>query len=150
MNLTNVLVVYKRSAYELYCEQERDPRILKLLAEDHFTIHDLRRSHAEHRETMERVGTSLESLGIRSHFVHRAEAVEPAQHDLVVTVGGDGTFLETSHHVRDTPMLGVNSSPGFSVGVFCGATCKTIEKTLLGMRKGTVKPITVNRVGRNR
>jgi len=147
MNLSTVLVVYKRSAYELYCEQERDPRILKLFAEDHFTIHDMRRSHAEHRETMERVGSALESLGIRSQFVHRAEAVEPVQHDLVITVGGDGTFLETSHHVRDTPMLGVNSSPTFSVGVFCGATGKTMEKTLQGVRKGTVKPVTVNRVG---
>ncbi|MBR9705598.1 hypothetical protein GOV14_01045 [Candidatus Pacearchaeota archaeon] len=37
--------------------------------------------------------------------------------DLVVTIGGDGTFIRTTHFMRgDTPILGINSEPEFSEG----------------------------------
>jgi NAD+ kinase len=147
MNLDNVLVFHKRSAYEIYCEQDRDPRILRLLAENHFTIQDLRKGHTEHRETLEKLGAALESLNIQATFVRRAEMRDVGHHDMVITVGGDGTFLEASHLVRDTPMLGLNSAPSLSVGVFCAATSKTIAKVLAGIRKGTIKALQLNRMG---
>lgn len=32
--------------------------------------------------------------------------------DLVLTIGGDGTLLETSHHLDERiPVLGINSDP---------------------------------------
>ena len=147
MDLDNVLVYHKRSAYDIYCEQDRDPRILRLLAENHFTIQDLRKGHTEHRETMEKLGSALESLKIKATFVRRAEMHDVGQNDMVITVGGDGTFLEASHQVRDTPMLGLNSAPSLSVGVFCAATSKTIAKVLAGIRKGTIKALQLNRMG---
>jgi NAD+ kinase len=149
MNLSKVLVVHKRTDYEVFCEQERDPRILHLVSENHFTIQDLRRSHSEHRETMERIGAAIESLSLQATFIRRSEIREAAYHDygLVLTVGGDGTFLETSHFVRETPMLGVNSAPSVSTGVLCAATGKTVEKILLGIRRGSIKAVTLNRLG---
>jgi NAD+ kinase len=37
--------------------------------------------------------------------------------DLVITIGGDGTFIRTSHFMRgDTPILGINSEPETSEG----------------------------------
>ncbi len=39
----------------------------------------------------------------------------------MITVGGDGTLLAASHSVRDVPILGINSAPGYSVGFFCAA-----------------------------
>ena len=41
MKIQNVLVVHKRTTYEMYVEEERNPRILQLLAESHFTVHDI-------------------------------------------------------------------------------------------------------------
>jgi NAD+ kinase len=39
--------------------------------------------------------------------------------DLVIVIGGDGTVLDVSHRVEDTPMLAINSDPQRSVGYFC-------------------------------
>ena len=42
--------------------------------------------------------------------------------DMIIAVGGDGTFLMASHYVLDdTPMLGVNSDPKFKEGFFMKA-----------------------------
>ena len=40
---------------------------------------------------------------------------------LVISVGGDGTYLRTSSMIEDcnTPILGVNSDPGRSLGILC-------------------------------
>ena len=39
--------------------------------------------------------------------------------DLVIAIGGDGTFLLTSHYIFDkTPMFGVNSDPSCREGFF--------------------------------
>ena len=149
MDLNKVLVVHKRSAYEIYCELERDPRMLQLVAENHATIQDLRKSHAEHRDTMEKLGNALESLKLKSQFIRRDELrdISQGECDLVVTIGGDGTFLETSHYVRDTPMLGVNSSPSVCSGQLLGANAKTVSKVLGSIKKETLKPVTLNRMG---
>ena len=146
MKLEQVLVVYKRTAYELHCEEERDPRILQLVAENHFTVQDLIKAHQEHRETMDRVGTALDELKAPHRFVRRTDVRETQESALVVTVGGDGTFLDASHHVRERPMLGVNSSPSSSVGVFCGATGKTVKAVLADILKGKSNPVAVNRL----
>ena len=45
--------------------------------------------------------------------------------NLVIAVGGDGTFLRTSHFIFDkTPILGVNSDPKSKEGFFMAATRK--------------------------
>jgi hypothetical protein len=44
--------------------------------------------------------------------------------DLVLTIGGDGTLLEASHHVDDRiPVLGVNSDPTCPQEVRCQTYC---------------------------
>jgi NAD+ kinase len=81
---------------------------------------------AEHRRT---VATVRECLRARSiDFIEigpdRATAAELSRlgsADLVLSVGGDGTFLAVSHHVGNGAILGVNSAPKDSVGHFCAA-----------------------------
>jgi len=36
--------------------------------------------------------------------------------DLVLTIGGDGTFIKASHFIEGIPILGINSEPEFSEG----------------------------------
>ncbi len=60
----------------------------------------------------------LEQLGP----IHRAR--------LVITVGGDGTVLATSHYVTSQAILGVKSFGETSVGHFCAATEQTLASVL--------------------
>src|SRR5690606_40113643 len=64
------------------------------------------------------------------------ETCAPGVVSLVVTVGGDGTLLAASHSVHDVPILGVNSAPRYSVGVFCAARAQGIRKTLADALEG--------------
>jgi NAD+ kinase len=50
--------------------------------------------------------------------------------DFIITVGGDGTFLEASRHIKDQMILGVNSDPSWSVGRFCVVNSKNFETIL--------------------
>ena len=43
--------------------------------------------------------------------LYRGELTSVAGYDLVLSVGGDGTFLEVARHAPDVPILGVNSDP---------------------------------------
>ena len=43
---------------------------------------------------------------------------------LVMSFGGDGTFLHAAHGARRTPLLGVNSDPWRSEAVFSAATLR--------------------------
>ena len=49
--------------------------------------------------------------------------------ELVIAVGGDGTFLRASHFIFDkTPILGVNSDPKCKEGFFMSAAKNDFEK----------------------
>jgi NAD+ kinase len=51
-----------------------------------------------------------------------------ASADLVIAIGGDGTVLGSSHYMRQSALLGVNSAPGDSVGHFCSLNRKTFAE----------------------
>ncbi|MBL8784326.1 MAG: NAD(+)/NADH kinase [Deltaproteobacteria bacterium] len=69
-----------------------------------------------------------------------------ADADLVVTIGGDGTFLTVARHVDRTPILGINSSPSTSVGHYCGATARTVEAMLEAALSGALTPTPLTRI----
>ena len=49
--------------------------------------------------------------------------------DLIIAVGGDGTFLMASHFIFDkTPILGVNSDPRFKEGFFMTSEKNDFER----------------------
>ena len=53
--------------------------------------------------------------------------------DLVIVIGGDGTFLRASHHNKDIPVIGINPQPGKKEGFFMQADVTTYEKILSGL-----------------
>ena len=59
--------------------------------------------------------------------------------DIVLSYGGDGTFLEASHAVIHKPILGVNSDTNHSVGKFCNATKDNFERLLNAILSGRFK-----------
>jgi NAD+ kinase len=117
-----VALVLKRSAYRVRVEEERDARLVRLIAMQDATVTQLRAAHEAHEATVREVEAALAAVGAEIVAVRRAgEGFDATGLDLVVTVGGDGTLLSASHHVADVPILGINSAPAHSVGFFCGA-----------------------------
>ncbi len=61
----------------------------------------------------------------------RARWVDFQNKDLVVVVGGDGTFLKASHYnIKSIPMLGVNAAPKKSEGFFLKTTKGTFAAAI--------------------
>jgi NAD+ kinase len=65
---------------------------------------------------------------------------------LVISVGGDGTLLATSHWVSGARLLGVNSAPKSSVGYLSIARRVTVARDLERIAKGTLLPQAVSRL----
>ncbi|CAM6099549.1 unnamed protein product [Calypogeia fissa] len=82
--------------------------------------------------------------------------------DLVVTVGGDGTLLQASHHLDDSiPVLGVNSDPtrpneveekleqfdaNRSTGHLCATSADTFQQVLDEILEGGREPTQLSRI----
>jgi len=99
-------------------------------------------AHAEHLHSVALVEAALAARGIPWRAATRLDRRLAAWADLVVTVGGDGTFLSASHAVVDRgggdgpPMLGVNSAPGSSVGYFCASDAAGFGQLFDAVRSG--------------
>ena len=122
MSTQRIIVVAKRSAYYTQVLVRRDPVFIKLLEDNDPTVSSLLRAHEDHEATLEKVLEVVRGLGVEFRVIDAPwEPFDLRGVNLVVTVGGDGTLLVTSHQLGpDIPILGINSSPSTSVGFFCG------------------------------
>lgn len=141
MNLSKVLVVFKKSTLQLQALEFKEPRFLKLLEEGHASVAKVKSAHDQHVETLELIEKELAARNIEFESKHRAEVDEKTQqYDLLISVGGDGTFLDASHSLHVVPILGVNSAPGTSFGHFCLANRGNFAKVLDGILSDEIKP----------
>src|SRR5215510_9154592 len=136
VQVTRALVVYKKSYYELYGYNEREGRFAALQAHRQTIIEPMLRSHEENQRTLEAVHTAFEAVGIPYDCLYRGELSSVAGYDLLLSVGGDGTFLEVARYALDTPVLGVNSDPERSTAFFCAANRSTIRSHLEALLTG--------------
>lgn len=125
MRKPRVLVVYKKGAYQQYLQEQQDPHLLRLLRKADPDMLDMQRAHAVHEESMEAIVHALRQLPAVFDLAYRADLKVTRRYDLVVSVGGDGTFLQAARSVKRTPILGVNSDLLRSEAVFCAATRRT-------------------------
>lgn len=133
-------LVVKRSLYRQYVRERKDPRLLSLLSKRDPTVARLEVAHAAHERGVTLVQHALAELGAETEVVIGADQpFDAASFDLVVTVGGDGTLLRSSHRVGSVPVLAINSAPQYSVGFFCGATSDDASKAIRGALEGTLK-----------
>jgi NAD+ kinase len=142
-----VALVVKRSAYDLAKENPNDP-LFALLKKGDPTVAKVIAAHEEHTLTVAEVKDALTELNADVTRVRsRSPTFEDGAHDLVVTVGGDGTMLSASHGVGATPMLAINSAPSFSVGFFCGNRKEgSIVKTLRAAHRQKLPQATLTRM----
>jgi NAD+ kinase len=115
------------------------------------TAHRIKHADAAHRVTREAVVKAIEERGIRVAEYSLKELDAAARRhlsraDLVITIGGDGTVLGTSHYVTRGTMLGVNSAPGDSIGFFCTAHRLNFDAVFDKILKGRRRPIALARL----
>ncbi len=144
IGVDRVVLVAKTSTLQRH-RRRPDPKLGALLAAHGGQASRIRSAHEEHMQTLEAVTAALRGHGVRLRIVDTLRRRDARWANLIVTVGGDGTFLRASHCVESpsgddgTPMLGVNSAPGTSVGFFCAANRNNFADVFDRLRAGEVR-----------
>lgn len=147
MRVGKVLVLRKKTMYQIQGEEYKEERFLKLLAEGNQVVNRVRLAHEEHLATVEMVHRALSERAIEYRSIARAELDHLIEDvDLMISVGGDGTFLDASHSLLDLPLLGVNSSRSSSFGHFCMANGDTFASVLDRIIEGSIEPLEILRL----
>lgn len=141
-----VLVIYKKSAYQIYIRERRNSRVQQLLSAGDRTALRLLRAHKDHVATMEAARSVLAQLGAKAVFRYRSDPASADEHDLVVTLGGDGTLLWASHNVSQVPMLAINTAPRDSVGYYCTAERDNLADVLSDALRGRLRATRLTRM----
>ena len=110
------MIVYKKSLWTLR-GRGLPPRFLPRAQ-----WRQWQRSHEELAATFRQVIRVLQEAGIEFRLCYRARLAPIRHAGVVISLGGDGTFLSASHSVRDIPLFGVNPDPSASVGFYCCAS----------------------------
>jgi len=141
-----VLVIYKKSAYQLMVRERKNARARALLDRKDRAVERLLASHEDHVSTIHEARELLDKLGVHATFRYRADADTADVFDLIVTLGGDGTLLWASHLVGRQPMLAINTAPRDSVGYFCAGTKDNLEEVIVGALEHTLAKTELTRV----
>jgi len=140
-----VLVIYKKSTYQLMVSERKNPRARALLERKDRAVERMLASHEDHVHTIHETRTLLERLGVDATFRYRATADRTERFDLVISLGGDGTLLHASHLVGNQPVLAINTAPRDSVGYFCGGTKDNLEEVLVSAVRGSLRAVQLPR-----
>jgi NAD+ kinase len=143
--MDNVLLVFKKSLYQIYFVEGRLPEAERARYRDK-DVARLKASDDEHRKTLDHVCKMLEDRKIRFRPIYRARLANYEPHDFIIAVGGDGTFIEAARRATSQTMLGVNSDPDRSQGFFCRATTDNIGEFLDRAREGAVETTPLTRM----
>ncbi len=141
-----VLVVYKKDAYQQYLQEQQDPHLRRLLRLRHPDVSDMQRAHSVHEEALAKVLVTLRQLPVDVELAYRATLRATRRFDLIVSVGGDGTFLVAAHTIHGTPILGVNSDPARSEAVFCAANARSFPRLIRHALAGGLPKLTLRRL----
>lgn len=147
MQLKKVLVVHKKSTFQIQAEEHKEARFIKLVSDGNQVVNRVKVAHEEHLDSLAKVEAELRRRGVEFQCLWRSQLPDVVRDaDLVISVGGDGTFLDASHALLDVPALGVNSSRSSSFGHFCLANGDTIGAVLDQIEGDEIAPTDVLRL----
>ncbi len=144
--MRNVLIVFKKSLFRFYFLDRRNPGFKKGLRLGASIKKELRSAHDQHYQTLSYVEKILMENKIKYRKCNRGQNINYAPFDFVITVGGDGTFLEAARSIKKQIILGVNSDPTRSIGRFCAATRKNFKAIFLKAIHGTCRTKVFSRI----
>lgn len=141
-----ILIVAKRTNLEIHGESIKKCVSSGVMSEEYFDR--IKKSHQEHYVNLKNIYELLKRHDISYITVDRGH-YWPQLSDInaVLTVGGDGTVLEASHHIydQDVTLLGIRSSKD-SVGRLCHIDASKIESIIETLLRGEVKSQLVTRL----
>jgi NAD+ kinase len=142
----NILLFYKNSTYASYflSDRKRLAQLEGMLNLDE--IKRFRRTHENHFWSLSYVEAVLKNRKLRFTKACRGSSLDYGRYDLIITVGGDGTFLEAARQVKNGVLWGVNSDPSWSVGRFCSGNPKNFEVLLDKVLTNKVRAKKFNRL----
>jgi NAD+ kinase len=113
-----VLLLCKRSSYDLYFLMHKDS--IKY-DKDHKEqeIRKFKNAHNEHYDSLEMIEDALKKKHVGYDKKFRGEKVNYKDYRTIITLGGDGTFLEACKSSNKQLLIGINSAPSSSVGKLC-------------------------------
>lgn len=142
-----VVVIYKHSRFTYALEHGSKKEVLKLSDKNDPIIKSLIESHENNLKCIDSIRSILDELGVTHHLICRSDLSKAElKHRFVISVGGDGTLLDTSHYCEDSPVLGVNSDPRSSIGALCAATEATFRVMLEEIYQGALLPSSLSRL----
>jgi len=136
-----VLIVYKKSFLESHAG---DPKGISHL--DPADRDRLIRADAENRRALGEVTAHLARSGIDFDAVYRGSIAARRRYDLVLSLGGDGTFFAAARYLKDTPVLGINSDPANSLGLWTCADRTNFREPLERALAGSLKSTRIHRM----
>jgi NAD+ kinase len=101
----------------------------------------LTRADRDNRRALAELTACLDGLGVAADVVRRGDLAARRRYGLAISLGGDGTFFAAARYIREIPILGINSDPANSLGLW---TCadrsnfrEPIERALAGRLRTT-------------
>jgi len=125
--LQNILLLYKKSSYKIYNLECKSSFYLKKTEGTKKQLARFEDAHKEHYDALKVLEEMLHKHGLKYDKAYRGKNIDFQKYDFVITVGGDGTFLEAARKMHKQVLIGVNSSPTYSVGNYCIANVNNFE-----------------------
>ncbi|HEY3999768.1 MAG TPA: hypothetical protein VGO93_12920 [Candidatus Xenobia bacterium] len=115
------------------------------LRQSQVDVTSMQAEHKAHTQSVEQVVGALQGRGVACRVVPILEIQDKdfTGQDLILSVGGDGSFVSCTCHVHDQPILGINSNPPavkgqriWSVGYYTRTTAADFPRRLQALMEG--------------
>lgn len=136
-----LLIVYKKSFLESHGADAKGLAQLDPADRDR-----LLRADQENRRALGDLTAHLARLGIPFDAVSRGSLAAKRRYDLVLSLGGDGTFFAAARYLKDTPILGINSDPSNSLGLWTCADRSDFREPLDRALTGKLRACRIHRM----
>lgn len=135
-----ILIVYKKSFLESHGSEKGLGQL------DSADRERLARADQENRRALGDLTAHLARRGIAPDAVSRGSLAARRRYDLVISLGGDGTFFAAARYLKDVPILGINSDPANSLGLWTCADRSTFREPLERALAGKLRPCRIHRM----
>lgn len=136
-----VLLVYKRSFLETHRTMNG-----RWKAPSRAIARRIEESDRENRTAKHHVLSVLAEAGVEVDLLWRGSLKPRIRYDLVITIGGDGTFFSASHIVNKIPIMAVNSDPENSLAIYSCADRRTFKSAFQNFVRGELPKISLMRL----
>lgn len=139
--MKRVLVITKKSFLELH---GKDRTLVYRM--DGRTRARFLRADVENRRAIRDVTAFLDREGVSYDALFHGEAAAGRRYDLVLSLGGDGTFFAAARVAGGAPILGINSAPSNSLGIWTSADRLDFRDPLQRALQGRLKGVPLHRM----